>query len=114
MGMKSKRTFFFHELGLFYFELLYLLEGGKGGEGAWKIVSRVGCTFFFLVGWKEIPLLPAMCVCCLASSCACHICICRYFFRYDLRYPMVWSVDVDRSAYVFVLFTPDMNEREEF
>ena len=72
-------------------------------------------ALFFLVGWKEIPLLPAMCVCCLASSCACHICTCRYFFfSYDLRYPMVWSVDVDRSAYVFVLFTTDMNEREEF
>jgi hypothetical protein len=31
-----------------------------------------------------------------------------------LRYPMVWSVDVDRSAYVLVLFTPDMNERGIF
>jgi hypothetical protein len=51
MGMKSKRTFFFTNWDCFFFELLYLLEGGKGGEGAWKIVSRVGCTFFF--GWME-------------------------------------------------------------
>jgi hypothetical protein len=84
MGMKSKRTFFFHELGLFYFELLYLLEGGRWGRSVENRFSGWLQFFFFWVGWKEIPLLPAMWVCCLASSCACDICICRYFFlSYD-------------------------------
>jgi hypothetical protein len=47
MGMKSKRTFFFSTNWDCFISSYCIFWRGDGGEGAWKIGSRVGCNFFF-------------------------------------------------------------------
>jgi hypothetical protein len=94
MGMSEKKLIFFTKLGLVLFELLYLLERvGGGGKEERGEIGFSGSTFF-LVGWKEIPLLPAICVfCCFGLSLPCHAIfayVAIFFFPTTiLRYPKV-------------------------
>lgn len=98
---------------MFCFELLYLLE--RGGRWGRSVGNRFSgwLHFFWLDGRKYLSY--QRCVFAVWPLLALpYLHMSLFLLPLRLRYPMVWSVDVDRSAYVLVLFTPDMNEREEF